>query len=266
MYRVCKFLLAVYLHLLFLQGQFPPQVHLQKKSIFPSGVYKEYGIKPTSLCTTNEITPAPGQDPEARIVLSYSRNTPHMVTPKKGGDFCCSQRCPNWKAMGICSHTVKSITSRSSFCHGGRGVNVTKMLTTTMPRGRGRKWGAAPRVRIAPKLIETRIEMATSSAEKPGTPPVTSNAQQYGTCQIMPLLISVWCTRQLTIMVHTPHMFSPYQQGMPHESSNMLAPKFSCVFLSLCVSFREILVCVKTQNLLSLLKTCALDMKNGGSS
>ena len=37
--------------------------------------------------TPNAITPAPGQEPEARMVLSYSGNVPHMVVPKKGGDF-----------------------------------------------------------------------------------------------------------------------------------------------------------------------------------
>ena len=47
----------------------------------------------------NAITTAPGQDPEARMVLSYSGSIPHMVTSKKGGEFCCSQSCPNWKAM-----------------------------------------------------------------------------------------------------------------------------------------------------------------------
>ena len=55
--------------------------------------------------TSNAIVSAPGQDPEARMVLSYSGELPHTVTPTKGG-FSCDSNCPNWKAMGICSHTV----------------------------------------------------------------------------------------------------------------------------------------------------------------
>ena len=35
------------------------------------------------LSTTNAIVPAPGQSPEARMVLSYSSKTPHMVLSKK---------------------------------------------------------------------------------------------------------------------------------------------------------------------------------------
>ena len=49
---------------------------------------------------------APGQSLEARMVLSYSGKPPHMVTPKKNGDFSCDGSCPNWKSLGICSHSV----------------------------------------------------------------------------------------------------------------------------------------------------------------
>ena len=29
-----------------------------------------------------------------------------LVVPKKGGSFVCDQDCPNWKALGICAHSV----------------------------------------------------------------------------------------------------------------------------------------------------------------
>ena len=60
------------------------------------------------LNTEGAIAPAPGQAPkaEARMVLSYSGKAPHMVLPRKGGDFSCDGSCPNWKALGICSHSV----------------------------------------------------------------------------------------------------------------------------------------------------------------
>ena len=31
---------------------------------------------------------------------------PHMVTPKKGGGFSYDSSCPNWIALGVCSHFV----------------------------------------------------------------------------------------------------------------------------------------------------------------
>lgn len=71
------------------------------------------------ISTINAITLAPGQEPEARMVLSYSGNVPHMVVPKKSGEFSCDAKCPNWRAMGICSHTVAVAEvnkSYHSFC------------------------------------------------------------------------------------------------------------------------------------------------------
>ena len=58
------------------------------------------------ITTEGAIALAPGQDPQARMVLSYSGKAPHMVTPKKGGGFSCDSSCPNWKALGVCSHSV----------------------------------------------------------------------------------------------------------------------------------------------------------------
>ena len=60
--------------------------------------------------TSNTIVPLPGQDPEARMVLSYSGKLPHNYYGNtkqiKGGEFCCDSNCLNWKIKGICSHTV----------------------------------------------------------------------------------------------------------------------------------------------------------------
>ena len=49
------------------------------------------------ISTENAIVPTPGQDLTARMVLSYSRLMPSLVTPKKGGDFGCDSNCANWK-------------------------------------------------------------------------------------------------------------------------------------------------------------------------
>ena len=63
--------------------------------------------KAEKLLTKKEaIVPAPGQVPEARMVLSYSGKVPHMVTPNKSRSFCCDSSCVNWKSLDICSHTV----------------------------------------------------------------------------------------------------------------------------------------------------------------
>ena len=83
------------------------------------------------------------------MVLRYSGKLPHMVTPKE--EFCCDSNCPSWKAIRICSHTVavaeinKKLQQFLSSRKRKKGVNFTKLLTTSMPKGHGRK-GVAPRV------------------------------------------------------------------------------------------------------------------------
>ena len=98
----------------------------------------------------NGIVPAPGQSPEARMVLSYTGKAPHMVTPTKGGGFTCDSTCPNWKSLGICAHSVAVAQTNGkleqfvSLDKKKKVPDVTALATTTMPRGRGGKGGAPP--------------------------------------------------------------------------------------------------------------------------
>ena len=190
--------------------------------------------------TSNAIVPAPGQDPEARMVLSYSGKLPHMVTPNKGGEFCCDLNCPNWKAMGICSHTVavaevnKKLQQFLSSRKRKKGVNYTKLLTTSMPRGCGRKGGVAPRVRKPSQPITTRIEMSTASNtsyENAASPTVTCHAHESGSV-FMPGFGSPHFSmvqspvQQSPMNFYGPYpghnmMFPPYHQGAQHEAGSL---------------------------------------------
>ena len=124
--------------------------------------------------TDGAIAPAPGQLPEARMVLSYSGKPPHMVTPKRNGDFSCDSSCPNWKSLGICSHSVAVAETNGRLqeflsAKKKKTPSVTGLLTTNMPKGRGRKGGVPPRVRKPKQPVTTRIEMndATSTTSTP---------------------------------------------------------------------------------------------------
>ena len=84
------------------------------------------------------------------MVLSYSRKVPHMVTPRKGSDFSCHSSCPNWKSLGLCSHSIavaelngKHLEFISAKKKKKRFPNITSLVTTGMPKGRGRKGGVA---------------------------------------------------------------------------------------------------------------------------
>ena len=54
----------------------------------------------------NAITPAPGKDRTAKMVVSYSSSVPHMVTKGQKGQYKCDSNYLNWTSSAICSHTL----------------------------------------------------------------------------------------------------------------------------------------------------------------
>jgi len=59
--------------------------------------------------TAGAITPAPGQSPDACMVLSRTGKRPHLVTPKRNGGFACDDECPQYRSSGVCSHVVATL-------------------------------------------------------------------------------------------------------------------------------------------------------------
>ena len=119
--------------------------------------------------TDGAIAPAPGQLPEARMVLSYSGKPPHMVTPKKNGDFSCDSSCPNWKSLGMCSYSVAVAETNGRLqeilsVKKKKTPSLTSLLTTNLPKGRGRKGRVPPHVRKANQHVTTRIEMSDTTS------------------------------------------------------------------------------------------------------
>ena len=54
----------------------------------------------------NMITPAPGDDASAKMVLSYSSPVPHLVSKNSGGQYKCDKNCLTWVSSGMCSHSL----------------------------------------------------------------------------------------------------------------------------------------------------------------
>lgn len=125
------------------------------------------------LQTDSAMVPAPGQSPDARMVLSYSGKQPHLVVPsKKGGGFDCDTNCPSWKCLRFCSHTVAvaelhgklgQLVSRLQ--HKKKVPNLTSLLTSCMLQGRDQKGCAAPRKWKRTSLPETRVPMSVPRSE-----------------------------------------------------------------------------------------------------
>lgn len=62
--------------------------------------------KAKELMVTDGAMLAPGQDADARMVLSRTGKRPHLVVPKKKGGYACNSGCPQYVLSGICSHVV----------------------------------------------------------------------------------------------------------------------------------------------------------------
>ena len=99
----------------------------------------------------NSVVVAPGHGEHARMVKSYSGSRPHLVIRKKNGQYACDNNCPNWRSMSICAHSVAAAEANSElylfvkwFSTTKKLPNLTKLTTTEMPIGRGRKGTRAP--------------------------------------------------------------------------------------------------------------------------
>ena len=117
------------------------------------------------LKTEGAIVSAPGVGSDAKYVLSYSGQRPHLVVPKRGGTFACDQDCPNWKALNICAHSVAvaELCGKLSevvawFKKAKKAPNLTQFAEATMPKGRGRKGSLCPRKRKASVPTATVLE------------------------------------------------------------------------------------------------------------
>ena len=71
-----------------------------------SSIFEGIWKKASELLTSDGvIAAARGLVSQARTIISKSRPGFHTVVPGKGGGFACDN-CPNYKSLGICSHTV----------------------------------------------------------------------------------------------------------------------------------------------------------------
>ena len=97
-----------------------------------------------------------------------------MVKVKKSGQYCCDNDCANWRSLGICAHSVAAAEREGKlelfvkwFKKAKRVTNLTKLATTNMPRGRGRKGGVPPsrRKKKAPYTQRVPFDFTDSTSE-----------------------------------------------------------------------------------------------------
>ena len=106
------------------------------------------------LRANNAITPAPGSNRKACMVISYSQVAPHLVQCKSDGQYVCDSNCQQWASSQICSH-VLAAAERNNELHSflewytmcAESPNISILALSGLPRGRGRKGGRAKRQR-----------------------------------------------------------------------------------------------------------------------
>ena len=174
------------------------------------------------LSTDGAIVPAPGHPSEAKMVISRSGKRPHLIFPKKkSGGLSCDDDCPQYKSAKLCSHTVAAAEYNhqldqfiSSYGNIKKVPNITKLATTSMPKGRGRKGSKAPSKRRPPVPIETRIELNPLSSE-----PITTTAAVEMDIHISPSVSTVYqpsVTAPMSVALGT----SPLPSSFPATSAS----------------------------------------------
>ena len=106
------------------------------------------------LSTHNAITPAPGSDSRAKMVMSYSSSMPHLVQRSSNGQYRCDEKCIGWISSKICSHSIAVAEVNGDLCSflqwyntSGTEPNITALAMSSLPSGRGRKGGVPKRKR-----------------------------------------------------------------------------------------------------------------------
>ena len=105
------------------------------------------------LSTTNGITPAPGVDSKARMVISHSQVAPHHVRSCSDGRYLCDSNYPQWMSSQVCSHTLAVAEQNGElkflqwYVKLGQGPNLSSIALSGLPKGRGQKGGRPKRQR-----------------------------------------------------------------------------------------------------------------------
>lgn len=92
----------------------------------------------------NAVTPAPGSNLRAKMVISYSHATPHYVQCKSDGQYMCDTPCLQWSSSQICSHTLAASECNQEmaaflewYTKFVESPNISKLAMSGLPRGRG---------------------------------------------------------------------------------------------------------------------------------
>ena len=122
----------------------------------------------------NAIVVAPGCGPKDKIIKSKSGIVPHLVTTSDNFEYKCDEKCPQFKSLAICSHTVAAAQFNNEIkefiaCyrkkHGTHQPRFTQLAVHDMPAAAGRKCGKLPKKKASQSHVlskENRVPLKGS--------------------------------------------------------------------------------------------------------
>lgn len=147
----------------------------------------------------NAIVVAPGLGEKDRMVKSTSGGVPHLVTCVGVGEYECDDKCPQYKSLSLCSHTVAAAESNQELRfltqwyrtkRAKQPSNLGALAMHGMPAGAGRKGGKLPkrktpscsRIRTDENTVPLRCGQANLQAVDPSTLSGAGASQQSPSC------------------------------------------------------------------------------------
>ena len=121
----------------------------------------------------NAVVVAPGCGVKDRMVKSKSGTVPHFVKVMDDLEYKCDDKCPQFKSLKICSHTVAAAQCNGEINkfmdvyrkkYGRLQPNLSELAIHGMPAGAGRKGGKTPRKKRHSQIStdENRIPLQVS--------------------------------------------------------------------------------------------------------
>lgn len=176
------------------------------------------------LSTKNAITPAPGNDTKARMVLSLSQNVPHHIRSCSNGQYLCDNNCPQWMSSQICSHTLAVAEQNSELLNFlewyvklGQGPNLSSLGLSGLPKGRGQKGGRPKRQRA-----RSTTPAPDNYSVRPGLVSITATAES-GSITQAPLLQVSSCQQPVSVAL-SAHPVTVSVPVLQHASQGISLP------------------------------------------
>ena len=135
---------------------------------------KEFGKR--RVCLSRKLILLYSFGPKDKMVKSKSGTVPHIVSTVDGSHYKCDEKCPHFKSINICSHSVAAAEANGDLGkfllwfrrnRSKKSPNLTELSTDGMPQGAGRKGGKAAKKKTPSK--------AKTLTEENRTPLVTSH-------------------------------------------------------------------------------------------